>query len=129
MSQTQNDRHPDIEIYVHKSSLKQVEDWLESVFGQLQANGSKGNSHRFSVTLDSNLIPITVIEKAAPGYTSIWFDSAFTPWARDLECARQAQSKLDTEVRCIASGWQEGDEPDEWWSVSETGEKKIQWNG
>ncbi|MEH6648574.1 MAG: hypothetical protein V7707_00955 [Motiliproteus sp.] len=129
MSQTQNDRHPDIEIYVNKCSLKQVEDWLESVFEQLEANGKKGNSYRFSATYDSNAIPITVIEKAAPGYTSIWFDSTDTPWARDLDCARQAQPQLDTEIRCIASGWKEGDEPDEWWSVTGSGEQKIQWNG
>ncbi len=128
MSQTPNDRHPDIEIYVHKRSLEQLCAWLGSVFDQIEATGSKGNSHRFTASNAGLSIPITVIEKAAPGYTSIWFDSDATPWPHDLDCARQAQPQLDCEIRCIAAGWQEGDEPDEWWSVSADGEQKIQWN-
>jgi hypothetical protein len=129
MSQTPNDRHPDIEIYVHKRSLQRIQLWLESIFDQLEPAGQTGNSHRFIATGSDQQIPITVIEKAAPGYTSIWFDSDQTPWPRDLDCARQALSQLECEIRCIASGWQEGDEPDEWWSVSHNGEQKIQWGG
>lgn len=129
MNQTTNERHPDIEIYVHRCSLKKISAWLESTFERVETAGSKGNTHRFTASHAGHSIPVTVIEKAAPGYSSIWFDSDQTPWPRDLDCARQALPQLNCEIRCIASGWSEGDEPDEWWSVSQDVEQKIPWQG
>lgn len=129
MSQTQNDRHPDIEIYVRQCSIEKITLWLESVFERLEANGKQGHTYRFMAIHQNISIPITVVDRATKDYCSIWFDSAQTPWIRDLDCALQAQQQLDTEIRCIVSGWTEGDEPDEWWSVTEQGESKIQWQG
>ncbi|MFT6916344.1 MAG: hypothetical protein ACJAWL_002678 [Motiliproteus sp.] len=129
MSQTQNDRHPDIEIYAKQCSIEKITLWLESVFERLDAKGKQGQSYRFIATHQNCSIPITVIDRAIKDYCSIWFDSPQTPWIRDLDCALQAQQQLDTEIRCIVSGWAEGDEPDEWWSVTELGESKIQWQG
>ncbi len=127
MSQTPNDRHPDIEIYVKQRSVEQITQWLESTFERLEATGKQGHTHRFTVTYNHVAIPVTVIDRAAKEFCSVWFDSAQTPWAQDLDCAQQAQQRLNTEIRCIVSGWQEGDEADEWWSVTDQGENKIQW--
>jgi len=123
------DRHPDIEIYVKQRSVEQITQWLESIFERLEATNTQGHTHRFTATYHRVKIPVTVIDRAAKDFCSIWFDSAQTPWAQDLDCAQQAQQQLNTEIRCIVSGWKEGDEPDEWWSVTAQGENKIQWLG
>ncbi len=127
MTQTPNDRHPDIEIYVKQRSVKTLTDWLASIFEQLESTDTRGHTHRFNATYQNVTIPVTIIERAAKEFSSIWFDSAQTPWPQDLDCARQAQQQLNTEVRCIASGWKEGDEPDEWWSITTEGESSILW--
>ncbi|MEH6472798.1 MAG: hypothetical protein V7752_16280 [Halopseudomonas sp.] len=127
MTQTPNDRHPDIEIYIKQRSAERISQWLESLFDNIEAIGKRGHTYRYNAAYQSHNIPITVIDQAAKGFSSVWFDSAETPWAIDLDCALQAQQQLDTEVRCIASGWKEGDEPDEWWSITDQGKNKIQW--
>ncbi len=127
MSQTPNDRHPDIEIYIKQRSVEKIVSWLETLFDTLEQTAHNGKTTRFNARGNGHTIAITVINKATKEFSSVWFDSDQTPWARDLDCARQALSQLDTEIRCIASGWTEGDEPDEWWSVTTEGEQKIQW--
>ena len=71
------------------------------------------------------LIQQRVIGKA---WSTVWFDSSETHWATDLECAHQIAKAMETQTRCIASGWQEGDEPDEWYKVHQGVEEKIVWN-
>tara|TARA_R110001583_G_scaffold23129_2_gene85915 strand:- start:33 stop:422 length:390 start_codon:yes stop_codon:yes gene_type:complete len=129
MTQTPSDRHPDIEIYLKQQSIEKITDWLTAIFEQCDTLGKRGHTHNFRVTYQGISIPVTVIDRASKEFTSIWFDSPDTPWALDLDCARQAQQQLTTEVRCIASGWKEGDEPDEWWSLTEQGENLILWQG
>lgn len=127
MTQTPSNRHPDIEIYVKQRSVEKLTDWLASIFEQLEAIETRGQTHRFNVTHQNVTIPVTIIERATKEFSSIWFDSAQTPWPQDLDCARQAHQQLDTEIRCIASGWKEGDEPDEWWSITAQGETSMLW--
>ncbi len=69
-----------------------------------------------------------LVEKAADGFASLWFDSAHTPWPRDADCARDAAARLGCEVRCSLGGWQPGDDPDRFWQVLPDGhEGAIDW--
>lgn len=120
-------RHPDIEIYIKQCSAQQAQQWLSERFDQLQLLEQRGKTWQLEVQYQNQVIPITLIEKATGSFTSIWFDSDQTPWLEDLSCAEEAQQYFQREVRCIASGWNEGDEPDEWWSLSAEGSNKILW--
>jgi len=123
------DRHPDIEIYVAGISSAQACDWLQTQFSSVTVTSQRGIQTHISARMDQHRVPALVVEKAAGRFTSLWFDSAATPWITDLDCARAAQHYFHREVRCIVSGWQEGDDPDEWWSVSDAGEQLIRWQG
>lgn len=127
MTQTSTERHPDIEIYIKQRSVEQISDWLKQQFDQLKFEHQRGQTYRYSATLSNTQIPVTLIDRAAKDFSSVWFDSQETAWLQDLDCARQASLQLETEIRCIASGWSEGDEPDEYWSVKDGEETLIQW--
>lgn len=120
-------RHPDIEIYIAGAKAADVDGWLRARLDQVETTRQQGNRTDYRARIDSSEIPVMVMEKAAGRFTSVWFDSAATPWARDLDCARDAAAYFEREIRCIASGWKEGDDPDEWWSVSADGEQLISW--
>lgn len=125
--QPASERHPDIEIYLKAQPVPQVEAWLQDRFGPLTAVAKNKQGCRYRLEIDGRTVPVMVIEKAAGNFTSVWFDSDRTPWARDIDCAREAHRHFQCETRCVASGWTDGDEPDEWWSITEAGEGKILW--
>ncbi|RDE18117.1 hypothetical protein DV711_18550 [Motiliproteus coralliicola] len=129
MTQTSTERHPDIEIYIKQRSVEQISTWLEAEFDRLELLQQRGQTYRYQANLDGTQIPITLIDRAAKDFSSLWFDSDSTRWPQDRDCARQACQQLETEIRCIASGWNEGDEPDEWWSIKDSGEQLILWRG
>jgi len=120
-------RHPDIEIYLAGINARRAQEWLETVLGKPSTSAARGIQTQLRFDTQHHTIPVLVVEKAAGRYTSLWFDSPATPWATDLECAREARQFFQCEVRCIHSGWQEGDDPDEWWSLTAEGERLIQW--
>lgn len=126
MSQSSETRHPDIEIYVKNRSPEEICDWLKSVFSSLELQHSQGTVHQY---LTGCGIPVLLHEKVnGKAWSSVWFDSSDTPWAKDLDCATLASQQMDTEIRCIAGGWNDGDDPDEWWKVSTDGNaEKMQW--
>lgn len=120
--------HPDIEIYIKNCKLDEVLQWLSERLDSVKATGSKGMLHQFSASYQGHKFAIAVHEKAlGKAWISVWFQSNTTPWKVDLDCAREASAVLKAQVRCIASGWQEGDDPDEWWKVEEGQEVKMQW--
>ena len=125
---TDTQRHPDIEIYVKDRSLDQITNWLQQLCQNFQPDFTQGQVHHFIGTIDGEDIPVMVHEKVSgKAWTSVWFNSDKTPWIKDLDCARQAASELDTQIRCIASGWNTGDDPDEWWKIEQGNAEKIQW--
>lgn len=126
MSET---RHPDIEIYVKNSSLNAITQWLETCSDQLGPIKSSGVTHTAKVRFGADDVAVMIHERVVgKAWLSVWFQSDKTPWATDLECARVASKALDTQVRCIASGWNEGDDPDEWWKIEAGNEEKISWH-
>lgn len=126
---TDDQRHPDIEIYIKDRSLEQITHWLESICGPLQTDHHQGQVHNFFAQMSDQQIPVMIHEKVSgKAWTSVWFNSDQTPWAKDLDCAEQAAKELGTQVRCIASGWNTGDDPDEWWKIESDGStSKMQW--
>ncbi|KAA0874706.1 hypothetical protein [Nitrincola tapanii] len=120
--------HPDIEIYIKSTPIEAISAWLEQRFGSLAPWQSKGLVHTSALTWQGQKIPITLHEKVAgKAWMSLWFQSNQTPWSQDLDCAQEAATALNTQIRCIVSGWQEGDEPDEWWSVEQGEATKVLW--
>lgn len=124
-------RHPDIEIYVKNRSLTTIESWLASLgegFSPSLSQDSDKNTHEYTISFAGNSVAVFIHERAAGrDWTSVWFQSEQTPWIKDLDCARIAAAAMETQVRCIATGWQSGDEPDEWWKVEDQTEELIQW--
>lgn len=122
--------YTDIEIYIFKPQLSDVIEWLKSRFSSLSADpATPGSSttHHFFAKTDSGAIRITVVEKIARSYTSVFFDSPDTPWKTDLDCARDAFRHLQLEVRCCVNSWSPEQNPDEWLSIAADGESVITW--
>lgn len=118
----------DLEIYVEGEPLEDIKQWLQQAFpdGEIGRESKKG--FRFNGNHEQNATPITVVKNAGQtGFTSVWVQSKNTPWANDIEMARAAAKALSLVVRCIESAWQKGDDPDQWYEVSPSGEKTITW--
>jgi len=122
-------RHPDIEIYIKNCSVSTITDWLRSRFDNVEEQPSSSQIHNITVTHQGKILSLMIHEKAVgKAWTSVWFRSDSTPWERDLDCAAEASEQLHTQVRCIANGWSEGDDPDEWWRIENGAVEKIQWS-
>lgn len=126
---TESTAYPDIEIYLKKINTENIIKWLNERFEQCEITKQARAITEAEVTYNSQPIPVLIVEKAQDGFTSVLFNSHRTPWASDKECAIEAFSAFDTEARCNAASWKEGDEPDEWLSISEEGEKLMTWHG
>jgi hypothetical protein len=123
-----NQRHPDSESSIKNRSLEEILDWLSQRCTNVTPLKDVGGTHSLEVELDACRIPVMIHERAVgKAWISIWFRSDQTPWIRDIDCAHEVAAALDTQVRCVASGWNEGDDPDEWWAVENGNAKKIQW--
>jgi len=121
-------RHPDIEVYIKNRPLDAVLDWLGQRCETVQIQNSVGGTHALEIVIEGVKVPVMIHEKAVgKAWISIWFRSEQTPWIRDLDCALEIAAALSTQVRCIASGWSDGDDPDEWWRVENGQSEKIQW--
>ncbi|MCV6589785.1 MAG: hypothetical protein OIF57_12240 [Marinobacterium sp.] len=120
-------RHPDIEIYIKSRSVEQIETWLGTL-GDVTRLNSKGLTHDYTVLMDGQLVPVMLHEKVAgKAWLSLWFKENLTPWAQDLGCAHAAATAMETQIRCVAAGWNDGDEPDEYWKVENGQQEKIIW--
>lgn len=121
-------RHPDIEIYVKDRPVGKIKDWLISQSHDFSERSSKGQIHEFSMNFPDGPVDVMIHEKVAgKAWVSVWFKTNNTPWSKDLDCAYAAAKGMETQVRCIASGWAEGDDPDEYWKVEGNKQEKIQW--
>lgn len=123
-----DDRYPDIEIYLAKAPLEALNAWLGDALGAEPLAPAGKGKWRTRGRLAGEEIPVLMVEGAADGYASLWFDSARTPWATDRACARAAAAHLGCEVRCSLGGWQPGDSPDRFLQVLPDGrEAEIDW--
>jgi hypothetical protein len=120
----------DIEIYVAGISGQQALDWLAGRFPDHESARPAGKRQwRQRLHHDGKTLPVLVIEDAAPGFTSIWFDSPPSPWPTDLDCAQEAFQHFQREILITAGSWQEGGDPDAWLSISSGGQGQVHWPG
>lgn len=121
-------RYPDIEIYLAKAPVEALDAWLgAAIAAEPLAPAGKGK-WRTRGRHDGEEVPVLLVERAADGYASLWFDSPATPWESDAACARAAAAQLGCEVRCSLGSWQPGDDPDRFLQVLPDGsEAELHW--
>ena len=118
----------DIEIYLHCAEPQAICQWLRKVFGQAPEplNSSDRNRVlRYRIVAGQVVIPLLLVTRGK--WTSVWFNSAMTPWETDVDCARDAIDCLGGTARCTDGGWQEGDDPDCFLEITPAGTSKVIW--
>jgi len=120
--------YADIEIYLADVELIDITSWLKKRFLLLlPESGVDSITQNFLAKTETETIRIVIVERVVNGYTSILFDSPYTPWETDLDCARDAFHHLQVEVRCCTGSWIPEQNPDEWLSICQEGESVITW--
>lgn len=117
------ERYPDIEIYLADVTTERLDAWLGETLDAAPLKPAGKHKWRGHGRRDGVDIPILLVENVADGFASLWFDSAATPWPRDIDCARDVARALACEVRCSLGGWQPGDDPDRFWQVRPDGQE------
>lgn len=117
-------RHPDIEVYLKDVDTPRILDWLSQRLGAIEAVQQRGLSQQLKV---AGMTVVLVEQAAGKRFTSLFFDSAHTPWETDQACAEEISQALDCQVRCIAGSWAEEQDPDEWLHIEKGQCKKIIW--
>tara|TARA_Y100001978_G_C23523059_1_gene351210 strand:- start:41 stop:409 length:369 start_codon:yes stop_codon:yes gene_type:complete len=119
---------PDIEIYIKNLRVKEINIWLDKLFevGLMSQIGSATLVH---LRDSESEIECRIIENAAdPNFTSIYFSPNKTKWETDLDCAKDAFSHFQLEVRCATSGWSENSQEEEdWFKINSEGTHRIKW--
>lgn len=111
------EHYPDIEIYLAELDHERLNAWLGERLDAPPLTPAGRGKWRTRGRCQGDCVPVLLVEKAADGFASLWFDSPATPWADDRACAQEAALALGCEVRCSLGGWQPGDDPDRFWRV------------
>jgi len=122
--------YPDIEVYVKGTSEEQLVEWLSTALGSTEYKGKlQGGLQHYQVNHKGQSLPIMIMPAVVgKAWNSVWFDTPDTPWQDDISCAQQMAKELNTEIRCIRSGWDEEQDPDEWLKVLPDGStEEILW--
>ncbi|WP_252109498.1 MULTISPECIES: hypothetical protein [unclassified Halomonas] len=123
-----SERFPDIEVYLAKVEFEALNAWLFDTIKAPALRPAGKNKWKSQGLKDGAEVPVLLVENAADGFASLWFDSAHTPWPTDQACATAAAPALGVEVRCSLGGWSPGDDPDAFWQVRPNGEaQRIAW--
>lgn len=124
------ERYPDIEIYLARTTAGVLDAWLSKTLGTAPLTPAGKGQWRTTGTCHGQPVPVLLVENAADGFSSLWFDSDQTPWPTDQEAARHAAVALGVKVRCSLGGWSPGDDPDRFWQVLPNGEEgPVHWPG
>lgn len=122
------DQLSDLEIYVSSKDLELINLWLEDAFELCEITQKSPKGLKMNAYHKGMCAAVTVsLNSGGGGFSSIWINSKNTPWANDLEMARDAFAFFKRPIRCVESAWQEGDDPDLWFEISNEGEQTISW--
>lgn len=119
-------QQPDIEIYLKDVDQQAVADWLGTAIGPCTSWQRKGQTFK----CHAGEVPVTWLPNAVGKWHSLYLESAATPWADDLACARAAYAALGVQVRCAPGSWDENqgeEDADRWIRVDADGESEILW--
>lgn len=123
-------RQPDIEIYLQEDFLDELTSWINQHAGRVELSPWSGTLRRGVLLHEGSRIPLIIVRKAVGKWASIYFESAHTPWASDLDCARAVATGINREVRCSIGGWQEEQgesNADNWMKVTANHHEEFVW--
>ncbi len=124
--------YPDLEIYIKQVALEDILRWLGESFEIVTTEKQNETTHcqmRQKENRGATEVECIIVERAVKGdFTSVWFKRNNTHWDTDENCATDAFSHLQAEVRCSAGTWKgEDEEQGGWLSISKNGLKTINW--
>ncbi len=127
-----SERYPDLELYVLKPTIEDIEQWLRSSFTQydIKLTHQDQNQCQWLICGDSFEMPVHLTLAAIKQFASLWFKTNLTDWSTDLDAARQLYQFLSKEVRCSDSSWQDGEDEsgqDGWIKINQKGEQRFEW--
>lgn len=89
------ERQKEIEIYIRGCPDRRLLAWIESRIGHLDQPESAGDARVYA----SRIGPV-IVTAIGGAFTGVWFNTANSPWATDIDCAREAARYLMCVVRC-----------------------------
>ena len=98
------ERFPDIEVYLARVTLDDINAWLADVLSAPPLSPAGKGKWKTRGQYQGDSVPVLLVDNAADGFASLWFDSGHTPWHTDQECAQHAAEALQVEVRCSLGG-------------------------
>ena len=105
----------DLEIYLKGPDWDSILDWLKNHFTIVSINRTS-TGQVLDLLFENKPLQCLLVEQAVKGgYSSIWFKNNHTPWLNDLECANDAHSFLQIEIRCSVGNWSENSKDDDAW--------------
>ncbi len=118
----------DLEIYLKDADATAIGQWLQASFDAAEEQPAKGNTRCWQVREGEHWLEVRIVPGAAgKRFTCVWFKQRPARWPADVDAARAAFAALGGDVRCVAEGWQEGDDPDQWWRINAKGEGLMVW--
>ena len=127
-----SERYPDLELYILKPTIEDIDNWLQSSFPQYkrEITYQDHNQCHWLISTDSCEMPVHLSFAAVKQFASLWFKTNATEWATDLDAARQLYQFLSKEVRCSDSSWQDGEDEGGqagWIKINQKGEQHFEW--
>jgi len=121
----------DIEIYIRSCPREKILAWISRVLGPLEKKHEDTDQTIYHCNHHGHIVPVVITDGIAAGpFTGVWFNSDETPWAHDVECAREIHLKTGCTVRCDPCGVYTQVDPysDVFLQISDMKEELIDWS-
>lgn len=138
-NEPQNDRYPDIEIYIQRVELSELINWLQTRLEvtDIQEQGkstvlslgsSVGNDTAMTNSSKTNSsMTCTIVPDAVKGkFTSVWIKPNNTSWLTDRDFALEALDHFQLETRCSTGSW-DGNDEQGWLRLTPDSESIVNW--
>ncbi|MGJ8516051.1 hypothetical protein [Carnimonas bestiolae] len=119
------ERYPDIEVYLAPLKITVLNEWLQQRLHVTLDSTGKRQWAGTGLSEKQQPLPVLLMESVADGFASLWIDSPESPWARDIDLARDLNTALGVEVRCSLGGWHPGDAPDRFLRIERDGQESV----
>ncbi|WP_025732384.1 hypothetical protein [Carnimonas nigrificans] len=119
------ERYPDIEVYLAPLNIRVLNEWLKQRLHVELTSAGKRQWAGTGLSEQKQPLPVLLMESVADSFASLWIDSPDSPWARDIDLARDLNAALGVEVRCSLGGWHPGDAPDRFFRIACDGSEGV----